>query len=1115
MNPTKFINILLILAVLLGNLSSSAQASAPQQYQPNSYQPQILADGTVCEEKLNQENINGETFTTFGRNPAIDDDQWDQCLALIRGDTPAAEPTSTEYVLGHVIVQASNTVLRVEDLPQIQSAKILTSNVTLLQVQEGQEETLVAELKRKGYSAALDYIRPVDIMTVVTPNDPIYQEQWNLQQLQLPRIWETITGTVDVTIGFVDTGIAWDHEDLAANVVAYTTTLSYGDPYDDNGHGTLMSGISGAVGNNGLGVTGFNWSTNLFMAKACDNVGCSDSDVIQGMQWLVDQGVSVASISLGSTWFSQPLCNQVSATLDAGVAMYFSAGNSGLDELHYPAACDSRGVVVGATANKYSIDRAYYSTWGYDGNFVMAPGGDHQSGDPNWDRLIVGPVPGNEYAGVTGTSPATPQVAALAAMLIEQDPSRTIADVTMVITSTVKDLGEPGFDPATGYGQIDPCRAVLGAGCDTAPWVSGATPDQWLTPAGGTIEIGAYIRDDHQIVTATLEVWLNRVLSETYPLSGTDWMSTTIQLPMNVFTNTALYTTTITAVDDAGQEVESWGPQIVVSTNVTESQWPQAQRDAAHTGYSESEIDPSSIQLLWSERTGGANVDATPALAYMPDGRAILIIGDATRTVSSGPSCKQGPFGGGTTYAVDALTGTPVWTVSCTTGHDIGIFADRTPVINGTLAYFGDNYGWAYTIDYVMAAHPDKFPNPIIWQRRDLEEYDAAMTMTMADNLLYVPVRNSGLYALDPLTGETVWHYNDGRHIFDFAPSVKDGILYVTTDCSGCNGAVLALNSQTGELIWEDDGDFYSVMGDMPLLYGNSVFTADGLGRVYRLDALNGQVIWTYDANDTISDNMAITPEGYILVPVDHYNDDPRQVALDLNGNEVWIMYTDVYGGANAPICTGHTCSDLSYFSHFHLFNSTDGQINFDSGELDPGGSASSPIFWKDGETGYFAGLTKNGYTHVWSVDLIGTVPPPVEPSTNLTVTMDVTPTEVFVGDSAVYTITVTNLAIGTIATGVVLTDALPAGLQFDSWLVQNGAEEISGTINWTGFLSVEQSITFSFATTAITTDTLTNTVTVTATNADPVSAEAVLHVLEKPTPDYDQIFLPIILKEH
>jgi len=153
MNPTKFINILLILAVLLGNLSSSAQASAPQQYQPNSYQPQILADGTVCEEKLNQENINGETFTTFGRNPAIDDDQWDQCLALIRGDTPAAEPTSTEYVLGHVIVQASNTVLRVEDLPQIQSAKILTSNVTLLQVQEGQEETLVAELKRKGYSS--------------------------------------------------------------------------------------------------------------------------------------------------------------------------------------------------------------------------------------------------------------------------------------------------------------------------------------------------------------------------------------------------------------------------------------------------------------------------------------------------------------------------------------------------------------------------------------------------------------------------------------------------------------------------------------------------------------------------------------------------------------------------------------------------------------------------------------------------------------------------------------------------------------------------------------------------------------------------------------------------
>ena len=150
---------------------------------------------------------------------------------------------------------------------------VATGRNTVLMKGEGKstQELLAALDGRPGVlGASPNYI----FHATATPDDPRYGEMWGMPFIEAPGAWDTATGSRDIVVAVVDTGIKRDHADLAANVVrdvdgewGIDTINNDRDPADDQGHGTHVAGTIGAAGNNALGVTGVNWTVGLLGVK--------------------------------------------------------------------------------------------------------------------------------------------------------------------------------------------------------------------------------------------------------------------------------------------------------------------------------------------------------------------------------------------------------------------------------------------------------------------------------------------------------------------------------------------------------------------------------------------------------------------------------------------------------------------------------------------------------------------------------------------------------------------------------------------------------------------------------------------------------------------------------
>lgn len=287
---------------------------------------------------------------------------------------------------------------------------------------------------------------------VPTPNDPYYSSQWALSSVRASTAWRSTTGSNGPIVAVIDTGAALSHPDLAANLVqGYDFVNDDSSPDDDEadgGHGTHVAGIIGAVGNNGTGMVGMNWTARVMPIKVLDYDGSGwTSDVIQGIYYAVNHGARVINLSLGGPDYESDLASAVAAAQSNGCVVVAAAGNEGT-QVSYPAAYD--GVLaVGAVDSSNRVP-----DWSYTGSYldVVAPGVSVLS------TLISG------YDSWSGTSMATPHVSGLAALIWAANPSLTRAQVISRITSTAQDLGSSGWDTTYGYGLIDAGAAVAGVG---------------------------------------------------------------------------------------------------------------------------------------------------------------------------------------------------------------------------------------------------------------------------------------------------------------------------------------------------------------------------------------------------------------------------------------------------------------------------------------------------------------------------------------------------------------------------------------------------------------------------------------------------------------------------
>lgn len=289
---------------------------------------------------------------------------------------------------------------------------------------------------------------------LLTPSDPLYAGyQYDLKPAttDMERAWDTTTGSTSVKVCVADTGQFRGHQDFQG--VAWGEWRDFvggkANAYDDNGHGTHVTGTIGAATNNGKGIAGIAHVT-IAGAKVLNRQGSGTvSGVANGITWCADTGAHVINLSLGGG-YSSTIEAAVNYAAGKGVLVVAAAGNSGpcSNCVDYPARLPAAFAVACTNAGNAQCS---YSSEGPEVD-IAAPGDRIASTYPPLSSC--GKRNTNCYVLMSGTSMSTPHVAGLAALVKSANPAFTAADLRSRITSTALDLGAAGSDAEFGAGLI-------------------------------------------------------------------------------------------------------------------------------------------------------------------------------------------------------------------------------------------------------------------------------------------------------------------------------------------------------------------------------------------------------------------------------------------------------------------------------------------------------------------------------------------------------------------------------------------------------------------------------------------------------------------------------------
>jgi len=310
--------------------------------------------------------------------------------------------------------------------------------------------------------------------------------QWALGREGFYRAWGFTTGA-GARVGILDTGLDGGHPDLAGKV-ATADAVGTSDPlHDSDGHGTHTSGLACAATNNGVGIAGAGWDCRLNVVKlgATPFGGISDQEIVEGIRLAADRGAKTISMSFGGGGPNSALDRAIDYAVSKGAVLVAAAANDDSEDQGAPASqlqpgnapnMDAgRGLVV--TAADFSDTRAgtgrgpgvSLAAYGFYDDAPRGPPGLISTYPPSADALglecdsILFPcrrtLNGDDrYAYLQGTSMATPQVAALAALLANQNPGLTVHDRLRLIKQTARRSG--GWSPELGWGIVDAGAAV-------------------------------------------------------------------------------------------------------------------------------------------------------------------------------------------------------------------------------------------------------------------------------------------------------------------------------------------------------------------------------------------------------------------------------------------------------------------------------------------------------------------------------------------------------------------------------------------------------------------------------------------------------------------------------
>jgi subtilisin family serine protease len=341
------------------------------------------------------------------------------------------------------------------------------------------------------------------------PNDPRFSELWGMHNMgqtggtigadiKAPEAWDIGSGSRDIVVAVIDTGVDYTHPDLAANmwvneaelhglpgvdddhngfvddIYGYDFVNNDGNPMDDHFHGTHCAGTIGAVGNNGIGVAGVCWNVKIMALKFLNSGGSGTTeDAIRAVEYSVLMGANLSSNSWGGGGNDQGLKDAIDAAGAAGMLFVAAAGNDGTNndtDPHYPSSYDSPSIVAVMATDKYDA-KSSFSCYGLTSVDIGAPG-----------SSILSCQPGGGYQLLSGTSMATPHVAGACALLWSLNPGLSNSEVKDILLRTV-DPTLSGL--CVSGGRLNLYKAV----CETkVPWID-IEPNSGTIGAGGSINL--------------------------------------------------------------------------------------------------------------------------------------------------------------------------------------------------------------------------------------------------------------------------------------------------------------------------------------------------------------------------------------------------------------------------------------------------------------------------------------------------------------------------------------------------------------------------------------------------------------------------------------------------
>ncbi len=371
------------------------------------------------------------------------------------------------YSKKEIIVQLESKSVESELLSDFPNSRKILLNFYSVKVPDGKEpDQFIKEIQKKGYIKYADFNYGYKLTSI--PNDPLFYYQWGLRKIKAPEAWNIATGSNDVYVAVIDDGVDFAHPDLENNIwrnpgeicnngkdddkngyiddcYGWNAVKGKGSAVPKGNHGTHVAGIIGAVGNNGIGVSGVNWNVQIVPCGAVSDDGyLYDIDIaecfgyIQKLKYINGVDIVAINASWGGYGHSKLAKKVLDIIAQYDILLVTAAGNewwnNDSDGL-YPCAYESDTIICVGASNE-NDEKAWFSNYGIKTVDLFAPGTNILS------TVTYYTVDYGFYDTFDGTSMATPFVSGAVALAKSLFPNLNYKELKKKVIASGDDINK-------------------------------------------------------------------------------------------------------------------------------------------------------------------------------------------------------------------------------------------------------------------------------------------------------------------------------------------------------------------------------------------------------------------------------------------------------------------------------------------------------------------------------------------------------------------------------------------------------------------------------------------------------------------------------------------------